>query len=256
MKTRGFLFGLLVMVFAGELIFPKAKGGEFIYEEPKLLTGSIYAKGDTNKLLFNFKRVVTLSNSTLRVQRDFTYPDGKLAAQERAIYQGNDLVSYELDDLQTGTKGSATILRDTDNPEKSRIEFKYGKTGGRPKTHNENLTKDTLNNDMVGPFILSSWDALLRGEKVTCRYMVVERRQTAGFTFSKDSETTWQGRNVVIIKMEASSRLVAKLVKPLFFTIEKAPPHRVFQYVGRTTPKIKSDGKWKPLDAVTVFQWP
>jgi hypothetical protein len=55
--------------------------------------------------------------------------------------------------------------------------------------------------------------------------------------------------------MEVSSLLLAPLVDPLFFTIEKAPPHRVLQYVGRTTPKIQSRGKWKDLDAVTVIDW-
>jgi hypothetical protein len=79
--------------------------------------------------------------------------------------------------------------------------------------------------------------------------------ETVGFAFRKDSETTWHGRKVIIVKMEPSSRIIAALVEPLFFTIESAPPHRVVQYVGRTTPKIQAGGKWKDLDAVTVFDW-
>jgi hypothetical protein len=55
--------------------------------------------------------------------------------------------------------------------------------------------------------------------------------------------------------MEATSRVIALLVDPLFFTIEKAPSHRVLEYEGRTTPKTKSGNKWKDLDAVTVFDW-
>ena len=98
-------------------------------------------------------------------------------------------------------------------------------------------------------------DALSRGEKVKCRYIVVPRSETVGFTFVKDSETTWQGRSVLVVRMEATSRIIAALVDPLFFTMEKDAPHRTVQYVGRTTPKIQVGGKWKDLDAVTVFDW-
>jgi hypothetical protein len=48
---------------------------------------------------------------------------------------------------------------------------------------------------------------------------------------------------------------LATLVDPLYFTLEKAPPHRVLRYAGRTTPKTQVGGKWKDLDAVTVFDW-
>ena len=60
---------------------------------------------------------------------------------------------------------------------------------------------------------------------------------------------------LVRIKMEPTSRLIAALVNPLHFDVEASPPHRVLEYSGRTTPKIKVSGKWEDLDAVTVFEW-
>src|SRR5512140_1897194 len=90
----------------------KPADGELKYEEPKYLTGSIYAPGpDRQQLLFKFKRVANRSGSTLKVQRDFTYPDGKLAARERVVYEGNALALYELEELQIGAAGSAKIRR-------------------------------------------------------------------------------------------------------------------------------------------------
>ena len=53
--------------------------------------------------------------------------------------------------------------------------------------------------------------------------------------------------------MEPTSLVIAALVDPLYFTVEKNGPHRVLEYVGRTTPKIERNGKWKDLDAVTVY---
>jgi hypothetical protein len=59
----------------------------------------------------------------------------------------------------------------------------------------------------------------------------------------------------VILKMRPTNPFFATLVNPFYFTVELAPPHRVLQYVGRTTPKIREGNRWKDLDAVTVFDW-
>jgi hypothetical protein len=233
-----------------ESAVPKLK-----YEEPSYLTGTIYGVG-SNQPLFKFQRVARRSGSTLKVQREFTYADGKLAVREHVVYEGDELILYEMEDLQTGAHGSATIQPDASRPAKAKIEFEYGmKRNDKPKLHTENLREDALIADMVGGFLLLHWDELMRGEKVKCRYIVVPRAETVGFTFEKDSESTWKGKPVLVVKMEATSRFIAALVNPLFFTIEKDAPHRVVQYIGRTTPKIQVGGKWKDVDAVTVFDW-
>jgi hypothetical protein len=237
---------------------PTAPGPELKYEEPRCLTGLVYGLGPESKtVLFKFKRVSNRSGSTLNVRREFTYPDGKPAAREKVVYEGDWLVSYDLEDLQTGEAGSVRLPPPADASAKSSVEFEYRKpaSGGTLKARTETLVENTLINDMVGPFLVAHWDALLRGEKVKCRYIVVSRSETVGFTFVKDSESVWEGREVLVVKMEATSAFVARLVDPLIFTIEKAQPHRVFRYVGRTTPKLQVKGKWKDLDAATVFDW-
>jgi hypothetical protein len=192
----------------------------------------------------------------LKVQRDFSYPDGKLAARETVVYEGDDLTSYGLEELQFGATGSARIQRSPSEQGKGSINFDYSpEAGARAKMSKESLQENTLIADMVGPFLVSHWDALVRGEKVRCRYVVVPRRETVGFTFVKDSDSRRQRRDAVIIKMEVSSRFLAALVDPLFFVMEKDPPHRVLEYTGRTTPKLQTGGKWKDLDAITVFDW-
>jgi hypothetical protein len=192
----------------------------------------------------------------LDVQRDYTDPDGQVAARERVVYEGNDLVLYELEELQIGAEGRARIRRAPGNPAQGRIEFEYSREKGRPpRRKTEGLSRNTLVNDMVGPFLMSHWDVLVRGDKVSCRYLVVPRCETVGFTFAKVSESTWQGRDVLIVKMAPSSVFVAPWVEPLLFTMEMDPPHRVLQYVGRTIPMIRVEDRWKDLDGVTVFDW-
>ena len=230
------------------------------YEEPKLLMGTIYAKeSGRRQVLFKFKRVATRSGSKVNVLREYTYPDGKPAARERVVYDGDDLVSYALDELQIGAAGTVKVRREPGNPARNALLFDYIKdlaSGGKPKTSTEALRNDTLNGDMVAPFLLSHWGELSKGEKVKCRFVVVPRRETVGFTFEKESDTTLQGRGVVIIRMEATSLIIARLVDPVFFTVEKDGQHRVLQYVGRVTPKTKAGNKWDDLDATVVFEWP
>jgi hypothetical protein len=234
---------------------PVLTGAKLKYEEPVRLTGTIYSAA-SHQLLFKFERVASRSGSALSVRRDFTYPDGTLAARERVVYEGDALRLYELEERQTGATGSARIVPAPDNPHDGRIDFEYAlKPGGEPKRRTETLRENTLTAEMVGPFLASNWEALWRGEKMKCRYLVIPRVETVGFTFLKQSRSTSRGRKVLVVKMEPTSPFISALVDPLFFTIEEDPPHRVLQYSGRTTPKMRVGERWKDLDAVTVFDW-
>ena len=225
------------------------------YEFPRSLNAEIYT-GDRKELLFKFSRAAEVSGSRLKVERLFSYPDGKLAARESVVYDKNALVSFELEDAQTGAKGSATIRRPTNATAKAELQIRYAKAdGGRPKVRTETLRENTLVADMVGTFLTSNWDALKRGEKVKCRLIVTSRVETVGFTFERDSEAKLNGNEVLLVKMEPGSPIISALIHPLWFTMEQMPPHRVLEYQGRTTPKFQVDGKWKDLEALTVFDW-
>jgi hypothetical protein len=228
------------------------------YELPRDLTGNLYAMGpEPKKLLFRFKRVATRADNTLDVRREFSDSEGKPVAREHLVYQGDDLVFFELEELQIGAKGSAKIHRKAGGNHLGTIDFEYtkGVSIARPAHTNEPLQPNTLTADMVGPFLQSHCDELVRGEKIKCRYLVVPRLETVGFTFSKDSDSTYNGRPIIVVKMEASHALIRTQVDPLYFKIEKALPHRALEYSGRTTPKIRNGGHWKDLDALTVFDW-
>jgi hypothetical protein len=219
------------------------------YLEPEVLTGTIYADNTLAQVLFTFRRTATQSGSTIRVVREFNLPDGKLAARERVIYQGNQLRSFSLEDFQVGSKGSAVAQP---GEEKMNFQFAMGTTRRNGK---EKFTDQILANDMVGPYIASHWDELTRGEVIKCRFVSIPRAETVGFKFFKESETTWHGKPVMIIKAQPTSFLIAQLVAPLHFVVDKAGRHRVLEYAGRTTPKFRKNGKWEDLDAVTVIDW-
>lgn len=223
-----------------------------IYEQPQFRTATIYARNsDCQHVLFKLKRATTRNGNLVNVSREFTTPAGKVVAREHLTYDGNNLVSYDLDDLQSPDKGSAKVVHDGST---AKMIFQYSK-GTKHKTDSENFSADIVTADMINAFLVAHWNQLMSGKAVKCRYIVLSRAETVGFEFTKQVETTVNGKPMVIVKMAPSSLIISALVDPLIFTIERNGQHRVRDYDGRTQPKIQRDGKLKDLDAITVFDW-
>ncbi|HZR17937.1 MAG TPA: hypothetical protein VFE51_11480 [Verrucomicrobiae bacterium] len=223
------------------------------------MNASIYArKSDPPRLLFTFRRTASRSGSIIHVLREYFYPDGRTAARERVVYEGNSLKSYELEELQTGSSGTVSVSDDPRDRGHLQVTFEYSKDSshrGHKRVVTEPANSEPLVNDMMGAFLSANYDAIARGIKVSCRYIVVSRKEIVGLSFSKQGETTYHNREALILKLQPTNPLISVLVDPLYFIVEKAPPHRVLEYTGRTTPKINEGNRWKDLDALTVFDW-
>ena len=235
---------------------PPAPAQPFDFAEPKILTGTIYALGSTpGKILFRFRRTATRTGDTVRVRREFLAPNGSEAAEEDAVYESGRLRSFQMQEFQAGISGDIQIAPDPKNPARQKLWIGYGHGLQPPKGNPENLPADTVIDDTLYPFMLAHWDGLMRGDDAKFHFVSLEWKRTFGFRLVKTGETVRHGRAFVQIKMEPTSLLVAELVKPLVFTVEKDGRHRIFSYVGRTTPRIKKGKAWKYLDAETVFDW-
>jgi len=224
------------------------------YEQPKLLTGTIYEMSSgTNKVLFTYKRTGERSNTFVHIVCDYFYPNGSLAARETLVMNRGSLVSFHLDERQTGAQGSSIVV-DGSRP---KLMFDWTEGGStKKKTDSEALQANTLVGDTIPYFIVEHWDKLMRGQSVDFRFIVSDRLETVGFKFVKESDVMWNGKSAVRLRMEPSSIIIRQLVDPLFFIVEKDGAHRVLEYVGRITPKQRDGSKWKDLDARTIYVWP
>lgn len=264
-NMKGMLGALSVLLWTAVVAFCVAPGHSYAqppsidYAEPGLLVGNIFALGPgPAKCLFKSERRGARTGDTVRVTCDYTYPNGALAARDRIVYEAGRLASFEEEELQTAEKGTAIIRPDPKNPGQSKIFFEYvtgqgsaAKTSGASET----LANDTLVDDMIPAFIASHWADLDKGLPAKFRYIVLSRKETIGFKLLKESESVLQGQQVVRIKMEPTSFIIAQLVDPLVFVVEKAGKHHILQYIGRTTPLVKDGNKWKDLDATSTFDW-
>jgi hypothetical protein len=227
------------------------------YEQPSLLTGVIYSgqeARDQRRRLFTFRRTSTRAGAEVRALREYRLPEGTLAARERVAYTNGRLASFEMDELQAGFRGSVAVVAEGGG--QPRLVFKWARApDAKAETKSEPLRKDVLVNDMIPGFISLHWDELMRGRAINFRFVVLARLETIGFRLVKESEGTNSGKPVVVMRMEPTSFIIARLVNPVRFTVEKTGQRRILQYVGRTTPMIKRGNKWEDLDALTVFDW-
>jgi hypothetical protein len=225
------------------------------YLAPRLLTGSIYDKPG-GRVLFTFRRTATQTGEVVSVLREFHNADGSLAAVERVRYERGRLVRFELEERQINAGGHAVVTPLGDRRHKAQFQYvTRSDSTEKRKEESETVRDQPLISDMLPGFMTEHWDELARGDVVKFSYIVVPRLETIGFKLKRESVAEWRGKKVVRIRMEPSSRLIAQFLDPLLFTVEADPPHRILQYWGRTTPKLRSGGSWKDFDALTVFDW-
>jgi len=227
------------------------------YAEPKLLTGTLYAIGSERKtVLYTFRRTATRSGSSVHVERQFLGTNGMVAAMEKVLYESNQLVSYEMQDFSARVSGAIHIEPDPENPARSDIFISYAHGLNPPKGRARTLPPDTVIDDTLYPFMLAHWDDLMQGKIVKFHFVSLEWERTFEFELVKTGESLSNGQPVVQLTMKPTSLFIARLVKPLVFTVEQNGPHRLRSYVGRTTPRIQKGKSWKYLDAETVFHYP
>jgi len=221
---------------------------------PARFTGTLYEIGShRQKVLFRFVRLSRQTGSAVRVERRFTTPDETLAALESVFYQSNRLVSYEMKEFQANLSGSIEVGPDPDQKEQSQIRIGYAKGLVPPLGTWQPLVPPTLIDDDLYPFMLAHWDDLTRGESVKFRFVSIEWQRTCNFRLVKTGECVVAGHACEQIAMKPVGFFLSQMVDPLIFIVEKASPHLMLSYLGRTTPRARKGDAWKYLDAETVF---
>jgi hypothetical protein len=214
-------------------------------------TASIYEQGSQkSRLLFNVERKDTpgANGSDGKVRIVTRSAGGAQPAQdaviEEAIVRGAQVVSYRLEQKQTGDHGSLEI-------KDGKVFFSFTTSDGKTKTAEE----DAKPNLIVGPttiaYLQQNWKTILAGDDVDTRYASLDRRETVGFKFFKLGETD----KTIQVKMKPTSIIIAALVDPLIFTFSKDAVPRLLELHGRAIPKHQVDGKWKDLDADIVYKY-
>ena len=203
-------------------------------------------KSARKKILFNCQNVTADKEGFTESKSTYTDPAGAVALEESAQMKGSTLVRYEMDQRQMGVKASVEVKDD---------QVLFEKTeNGKTKKDSESLRKPLVISSTFWAFVKEHWSEITAGKTVGFRYASWERMETVGFEIKKSGEEVQDGHPVVIVKMAASSFVIAAIVDPLYFTYS-ADGAQMISMKGRVAPKQKIDSSWKDLDAEVVYHY-
>jgi len=212
-----------------------------------LFSAKIFDLQDRSKHMFDYKNEFELVGDKKTMVTTFLDLDGKVLVVETTVVKIDEkgvetLLSFEQDHKQLGTSG--------------KIEVKDGKAGfsftkdGKTKTASETVEQNYIVSSMVLGFVQTNWEKLMKGETAKVRLGVVDRSESVGFSFSKESATAER----VVIKMKPTSMIISALVSPLRFAFQP-DGKKLVELEGRVAVKVQKDGKFKDFDGFTVYTY-
>jgi hypothetical protein len=181
------------------------------------------------------------------ITESFTDPQGNEVFRSETRLQGGKIASYDLQQKQLH-ESAKILVKD------GKIFFEYTNRDGKVKKDEENWHDNFVVGATLSRYIKAHSDDLLAGRDIDMRFGVPERCETVGFKIFKDEEKKIEGRDVIIAKMKPTSMIIAALVKPLYFYIDKASG-KLLEFRGRVLPKQKDGDQFKDLDAETVYSY-
>ncbi len=214
-------------------------------------TAKIFDMKDHSKQMFDYKSESETNGSLKVYTNTITDMAGGVLVIEKTVMslsgENETLVSFEQDQKQISTVGKLEV-RD------GKVFFHFTKDG-KAKSDDEKAGPDFIVTSTLLKYVQNNWAGIQKGETVKARLGVLDRMETVGFQFTKESENGQDVASGVIVKMKPSSVIIAAMVNPLRFNFS-ADGKRLFSLEGRTSVKLKVDGKLKDFDGYTVYSWP
>lgn len=235
---------LTVVMFAGFFAPNSVEAARTLNFDAK-----IFDLKDREKHMFNYKSEVETVGDVTTFENNITDLQGGLLVVEKTVMKdgGKTLVSFEQDQKQLETVGRLEI-------NDGKINFSFTKNG-KVKTDDESFDADFIVTSTLVAFVRSHWERISKGETVKARLGVLDRLETVGFQFKKEKEKMFGETAGVVVKMKPSSLIISAIVNPLFLGFT-ADGSRVMEVEGRTSVKVKVDGKFKDFDGLTVYSYP
>lgn len=173
--------------------------------------------------------------------------EGNQLVTEKSQMKGAQFIKMELNHHQMNEKATVEI-------KDGKVYFTKTTADGKVKTADEKLGKTFVISSNFFRYVKENFSDLLNGKEVSFRFGSWERMETVGFEIFKVGEEKIGDQEVVVIKMKASSFIIAALVPPLFFKFTKDGT-RLLEMKGRIPVKLKSGDSWKDQDAEVVYSY-
>jgi len=204
-------------------------------------TGVLFEqKSNFSKKLFDLQGSLEIKDGLARTVAVYKDLQRKPVIEEKGVFKGEDLLSFEVDQFQTHEKGRVEVQGE-------KVFFTYEKDGTK-KTAEEKLKKPFLTSANFNVFIANHWKELMSGNEINVRYGVWFRLESVGFKIFKVGEVQNGTQKLIQLRMKPSSLVIAALVDPLNFLYSE-DGSQLLELSGRVPPKIQKGSDYKDLDA-------
>lgn len=211
-------------------------------------TGQIYelrADPKTDKPIYKMKHEEKSEGDLLNFHNVYAYPNDKDAVIEDVVLKdGTKLVSYHHQQKQLQTDAMIEVKAD-------KILFSFTKKDHKEEKAEEKYQDNTVVGPSLVPYMQKNWDDLSAGKTVKVRLAVPDRRETVGFDLKKHDSST---EEKLAVKMAATNFAISMLVDPLYFYFD-SKTKKLVEMKGRTQTKREENGRFKDLDAFTVYTY-
>lgn len=206
----------------------------------EIITGELFEqKTNFGKKLFDLTIDVQKKDEVTQTFVSYKDLNGQVVVQENGTFKGDDFISFEIDQKQTGEKGTIRVEGD-------KVLFTYEKDG-KKKTDQEKLRKPLLTQANFNTYVANHWNEIVNGDGVELRFAVWFRLETVGFKIFKVGERQKDGQKWVHLRMKPSSFVIAALVDPLELWYEESS-HHMMEMSGRVSAKRKVGSDYKDFD--------
>ena len=204
------------------------------------------AKSNRQIKSFTFSHREEVKGKISEFHNVYTAMDGKEAVKEDVFYENDIFQRMLFTQGQLGDTGSIEVRGD-------QVFFEY-KHNGKTKKSSEKFTNNFATGPSLLPYVKKHWNEILEGKTVEIRMGIVDRCETIGFKIFKDKERIVNGKEHVILKMKPTSIVIAAIVEPLFFVVDKKEV-RLDELMGRVVVKSFESGSWKDVDGEVVYTY-
>ncbi len=201
-----------------------------------------------NEIYFHCRGMFIEEGDNAYMNSNFFDKAGNSILKEEIEYKAEsfEIVKYELEDYRTGRK---EIITGRNNE----YILRY-KRNSDNNFRGKGIKKDglILHGSFLPIFIIKKLTMLNNGQEILFRLLVPLRPTTERFQLKQIGMVKVDDKECYEIKMEASSWIARRLVKPIFFYIDTENPNRLIMYKGRLLP---TNEKGNPLDGVITFSY-
>lgn len=213
-----------------------------------------YSKLDPEKPSFSYDSVKKDVDGKVTIVTTYYDKAGKPLTTEKVETLHDQIQHYEYNQMQVDESGVADLVN-------GKVQMSFASRLKNEKD-SEDFDPSTVVAPMISTILQKNWDALIKGQTVKVRYLSIERLETIGFKFFKNTERILNGRAVVDFVMKPSSIFIAALVDPIRITVAKDAPHDLVESDGRLAIRVakreppQGRGDWKAIDARVEYDPP